>query len=335
MRLQALQALLLLFASSCSSLSTQRLDAALVARGLISSRAAAKTAIQKGLVFVDEAVVKKASQAVADSTAVRVTDGAAGPYVSRAGEKLRGALDAFNIDLSNAAVLDVGASTGGFTDCALQKGAASVVCVDCGHDQLDSRLIGDDRVTNLEGINARSLTADLLPRAEYNAIVVDVSFISLKLILPAIWPLLSNTEDARLIALVKPQFECGKESVKRGKGIVKDIAEQERALRELEAFATAELEDCVVAGSMESPILGGDGQREFLMALAIASKQASELGGPFYEARAVASKEEDAEEEVDPLQPVTMARPKTAAARAAKHRNDHRKSLDAKGRKIG
>ena len=206
---------------------------------------------------------------------------------------------------------------------------------DCGHDQLDSRLIGDDRVTNLEGINARSLTADLLPRAEYNAIVVDVSFISLKLILPAIWPLLSNTEDARPIALVKPQFECGKESVKKGKGIVKDIAEQERALRELEAFATAELEDCVVAGSMESPILGGDGQREFLMALAIASKQASELGGPFYEAACGRFEGGRRRGGGGPAPAGDDGKPKTAAARAAKHRNDHRKSLDAKGRKIG
>jgi 23S rRNA (cytidine1920-2'-O)/16S rRNA (cytidine1409-2'-O)-methyltransferase len=209
----------MLLATLLCSASTLRLDAALVARGLCASRGAAKSAVQAGHVLVDGAIVRKASFALGDDAEVALADAVQPRYVSRAGLKLEAALSAFGLDLSGAAVLDVGASTGGFTDCALQAGAASVVAVDCGHDQLHASLDADERVVSREGVNARSLTADALPRATFDAVVIDVSFISLRLVLPAIWPLLaSEAPSARLIALVKPQFEVGRAAVNKGKG---------------------------------------------------------------------------------------------------------------------
>ena len=141
--------------------------------------------------------------------------------LSRAGAKLNGALNEFGLaaHVQGKHILDVGASTGGFTDALLKAGAASAVCVDCGHDQLHSSLASDARVVNIEGMNARHLTSDDLPRAAFDLVVVDVSFISLKLVLPAIWPLLeAESPTSRLVALVKPQFEAGKagEAVSRG-----------------------------------------------------------------------------------------------------------------------
>jgi 23S rRNA (cytidine1920-2'-O)/16S rRNA (cytidine1409-2'-O)-methyltransferase len=187
-------------------------------------------------------------------------------FVSRGGEKLSAALTRFAVDLQGAHVLDVGASTGGFTDCALQAGAVDVVCVDVGRAQLHARLRADPRVTNLEKINARHLTATDLPRAAYEAIVMDLSFISLKAVLPAVWPLLRP--GGTLIALVKPQFEAGKAEVDKGRGVIRDTAVQEAALNAVRDFALTTLPQARLIGSMDSPITGADGNREFLLVLA-------------------------------------------------------------------
>lgn len=186
-------------------------------------------------------------------------------FVSRGGEKLAAALERFSIEVPGAHVLDVGASTGGFTDCVLQAGAADVVCVDVGRAQLHAKLRGDPRVTNIEKLNARFLAARDLPRPAFDLVVMDLSFISLTSVLPAVWPLVGA--GGRLIALVKPQFEAGKAEVDKGQGVIRDAAVQEAALARVRNFATAELPGAELLGTMDSPITGADGNREFLLAL--------------------------------------------------------------------
>ena len=185
-------------------------------------------------------------------------------FVSRGGEKLAAALAHFALDLRGAQVLDVGASTGGFTDCALQAGAAAVVCVDVGRAQLHARLRTDPRVTNLEQRNARHLQASDLPRPYYDAIVMDLSFISLTAVLPAVWPLLRP--GGTLVALVKPQFEAGKAEVDRGRGVIRDPAVQDAALDRVRT-AAARLPGVEDRGAIDSPLRGADGNREFLLCL--------------------------------------------------------------------
>lgn len=186
-------------------------------------------------------------------------------FVGRGGEKLAAWLERFPLDLTGAHVLDVGASTGGFTDCALQAGAASVTCVDVGFGQLHEKLRRDPRVTNLEKLNARHLTAADVPRSAYDAVVMDLSFISLKSVLPAVWPLLRP--GGTLVALVKPQFEAGKAEVDKGAGVIRDDAVRTRVLAEVRDFALRELPRATLLGEMESPIHGADGNREFLLGL--------------------------------------------------------------------
>lgn len=186
-------------------------------------------------------------------------------FVSRGGEKLAGAIERFGLDLRGAHVLDVGASTGGFTDCSLQAGAADVVCVDVGRAQLHAKLRADPRVTNIEQVNARHLAARDLPRSEYDVVVMDLSFISLRAVLPAVWPLLRT--DGTLVALVKPQFEAGKAEVDKGRGVIRDTAVQEAVLTGIRDFALTELKGSHLVGTMDSPITGTDGNREFLLCL--------------------------------------------------------------------
>jgi 23S rRNA (cytidine1920-2'-O)/16S rRNA (cytidine1409-2'-O)-methyltransferase len=162
-------------------------------------------------------------------------------------------------------VLDVGASTGGFTDCALQAGASSVVCVDVGRAQLHAKLRADPRVVNLEKLNARGLKPSDLPRPEFDAVVMDLSFISLRSVLPAVWPLVSA--GGTLVALVKPQFEAGKAEADRGRGVIRDAAVQEAALAAVRDFALGRLAGARLVGSMDSPIEGAEGNREFLLCL--------------------------------------------------------------------
>ncbi|KAL1522819.1 hypothetical protein AB1Y20_017788 [Prymnesium parvum] len=296
-----------------------RLDALLVSRGLCDSRAQAKVAVKAGHVRVGGAVVHKPAAAVAPDCELLVADEVNG-FVSRAGLKLEAALGAFAIDVEGAAVLDVGASTGGFTDCLLRRGAASACCVDNGHDQLHPRLRADPRVTSLEGVNARFLTAERLPRPSFEAIVVDVSFISLKQVLPAVWPLLDRSSArSRLVALVKPQFEAGKDIVDAGRGVIRHRKTQLRVLDEMHAFVQ-QLDSCALVGSMESPILGAQGNREFLLVLGPAQHI---VGSPVQLAVRRAPDEENAEEESGSIQePVQRPqRRQTAHSRAALHAN--------------
>lgn len=243
--------------------SKQRLDELLVTRGLAESRAQAKALIMSGRVLRGTERLDKPGKEFAGD--IELTVEQPPRFVSRGGEKLAAALERFAIDLRGAHVLDVGASTGGFTDCVLQAGAADVVCVDVGRAQLHARLRADPRVTNIEKLNARHLVAADLPREEFDAVVMDLSFISLTAVLPAVWPVLRA--DGTLVALVKPQFEAGKAEVDKGRGVIRDPAVQQAALDRVRDFALAQLEGASLIGTMDSPITGADGNREFLLCL--------------------------------------------------------------------
>lgn len=239
----------------------------LVARGLAESRAQAKALIMSGRVLRGtERLDKPGKEFPAD---IELTVEQPPRFVSRGGEKLSAALAAFALDVRGAHVLDVGASTGGFTDCALQAGAADAVCVDVGRAQLHARLRADPRVTNLEKINARHLRPSDLPRPDFDLVVMDLSFISLKSVLPAVWPCLRP--GGTLVALVKPQFEAGKAAVDKGRGVIRDAAVQDATLVSVRDFALAELPGAVLLGTIDSPIAGADGNREFLLGLRRAS----------------------------------------------------------------
>jgi len=241
-----------------------RLDELLVKRGLAGSRAQAKALVMLGRVRRGTERLDKPGKEFPEDLADLIVEQPP-RFVSRGGEKLVGFLDRFAVDVSGAHVLDVGASTGGFTDCVLQAGAADVVCVDVGRAQLHAKLRSDPRVTNLEQINARRLEARDLPRSEFDVIVMDLSFISLKAVLPAVWPLLRT--GGVLVALVKPQFEAGKAEVDRGRGVIKDTTVQQQVLDGIIRFSTENLPQAQVVGQMDSPITGADGNREFLLGL--------------------------------------------------------------------
>ncbi len=241
----------------------QRLDELLVARGLAASRAQAKGLIMSGRVLSGTQRLDKPGKDYPVDLELTVEQPPR--FVSRGGEKLAGFLEKFAIDLRGAHVLDVGASTGGFTDCALQAGAADVMCVDVGRAQLHAKLLGDPRVTNLEKVNARHLRPGDLPRSVFDAVVMDLSFISLKTVLPAVWPFVRH--GGLLIALVKPQFEAGKAEVDKGRGVIRDPAVQDAVLADIIAFAQQELPRSRRIGTMDSPITGADGNREFLLGL--------------------------------------------------------------------
>jgi 23S rRNA (cytidine1920-2'-O)/16S rRNA (cytidine1409-2'-O)-methyltransferase len=203
----------------------RRLDALLVERGLVETRSLAQALVMAGRVHVDGAPVTKAGAATAETAAVEVV--APPRFVSRGGEKLESALAAFGVEPAGERCLDVGASTGGFTDCLLQHGAAEVVALDVGRHQLHERLRSDPRVTVLDGINARSLDCAALPFRP-GLVTADVSFISLRLVLPAV---LACAEDPwRALVLVKPQFEAGRGDVKRG--VVRDPEVRRRVLQD-------------------------------------------------------------------------------------------------------
>lgn len=241
----------------------QRLDELLVARGLCASRSQAKALIMTGRVrHGTERLDKPGKEYPAD---FELSIDQPPRFVSRGGEKLAAYLEKFPVDLTGAHLLDVGASTGGFTDCALQAGAASATCVDVGTGQLHDKLRRDPRVTSLEKTNARHLTPGSLPRASYDVLVMDLSFISLRSVLPAVWPFLRG--GGTLIALVKPQFEAGKAEVDRGEGVIRDDTVRARVMTEVREFALHELPGATLHGEMECPIHGADGNREFLLGL--------------------------------------------------------------------
>lgn len=237
-----------------------RLDQLLVQRGLFESRSRARDAIERRTVTIAGNVATKAGQ-MADETAEIAINDPAQAYVSRAALKLIAALDHFRLSPEGLSCLDVGASTGGFTQVLLERGAAHVTSIDVGHGQLDPRLKNDPRVTNIEGLNARELTQrDLSTPAQ--AIVSDVSFISLKLALP---PALELAEPgAWLAALIKPQFEAGREAIGKG-GILKEPALGPKIAAGIEAWLNS-LGGWRSLGVIPSPIAGGDGNQEYLLA---------------------------------------------------------------------
>ncbi|NNM74847.1 TlyA family RNA methyltransferase [Enterovirga sp. DB1703] len=235
----------------------RRADIHLVELGLFESRARAQAAIEAGLVTADGEPVRKPSDTVLVTASIQAE--APHPWVSRGGVKLAAALDRFGIDPAGRVCLDVGASTGGFTDVLLARGAARIYAVDVGQGQLHPRLARDPRVVRLEQTDIRRLGRDGVPD-EVDLCVVDVSFISLRLVLPELPRFLRKR--AYLIALVKPQFEVGRSSLGRG-GIVRDEAARRAALADVSGHASDQ--GVAVLGTMPSPIVGGDGNREFLL----------------------------------------------------------------------
>ena len=237
----------------------RRLDADLVARGLVASRAEAQQLIDANRVLVNGAVADKPARMVAAADQLLIS-GPPARFVGRGGLKLDHALDVFAIDVSGMRALDAGASTGGFTDCLLQRGAAHVVAVDVGHGQLHERLVADRRVTNIERTNIRSIGAEAIG-GRVDLVVGDLSFISLRLV---IRPLVGVCQPgAPMVMLVKPQFEAGRTEVSRGRGVISDPGVHERVRDEVaQALVDAR---CSVAGWTDSPIAGADGNREFLV----------------------------------------------------------------------
>jgi len=242
----------------------ERLDKLLVMRGLVETRAKAQALILAGQVFSAQQRLDKPGLLIPIEAELTLKETI--PYVSRGGLKLVAALDHFKVDVGGFTCLDVGASTGGFTDCLLQRGAAKVVALDVGHGQLAWKLRQDSRVEVREHINARFLQREDF-YDPFDLAVCDVSFISLKLILPVLPPLLKSW--GQIITLIKPQFEVGREEVGKG-GIVRDEAAQQRVVHEITAFAATLGLDS--RGVIDSPILGQEGNREFLTCFTLQDK---------------------------------------------------------------
>jgi 23S rRNA (cytidine1920-2'-O)/16S rRNA (cytidine1409-2'-O)-methyltransferase len=236
--------------------SRQRADRLLVERGLFESRAKAQAAIEAGLVIANDVVVRKASEEIAVDA--RLSASPAHPYVSRGGVKLAAALDHFKFDVRGRICLDVGASTGGFTEVLLKQGAMRIYAVDVGRGQLHESLRARPEVVSLEETDIRSVSPSRFDPAP-DLVVIDVSFISLKLVLPAALALAQKP--AQLVALIKPQFEAGRSALK--KGVVRDAAVRRAVCDEIAAFVASL--GWTVMGIMPSPIQGGDGNVEFLL----------------------------------------------------------------------
>lgn len=238
----------------------ERIDKLLVDRGLAESRTKAQAMVMAGVVLVNEQRAEKPSQQFDTNSSIRVkgSDDPTTRYVGRGGLKLEAALREFQIDVNDCLCLDVGASTGGFTDCLLQHGAKRVVAIDVGHNQIDWRLRNDSRVEVREGVNARYLRQEEFEE-KFDLVVMDVSFISATKVLPAIVPLVR--EDGSIVTLIKPQFEVGRGEVGGG-GIVRDPAKRLKVVEEVNMFAS-EL-GLEVVGVMQSPIEGAEGNVEFL-----------------------------------------------------------------------
>jgi 23S rRNA (cytidine1920-2'-O)/16S rRNA (cytidine1409-2'-O)-methyltransferase len=238
----------------------ERIDKLLLDRGLVRSRQQAQALILGGDVLAGDRRIDKPGTKVENTVEIRLKR-APLPYVSRGGLKLERALDVFAPDIRNWVCLDIGASTGGFTDCLLQRGAAKVFTIDVGHNQLDWKLRSDPRVVWKEGLNARYLKFEDVG-VTVDLISVDLSFISLTLILPMLRPFAHS--ETRILCLVKPQFEVGKEHVEKG-GLVTDPNRQEEVVRKIRSCA--ESLGYVVLGGIESPILGAEGNKEFFLGL--------------------------------------------------------------------
>lgn len=253
------------------AVNKERLDVALVRRGLAPSRERARALIMAGQVYVGERVVDKPGTLIPLAVECRLAEIAPElKYVSRGGLKLEKALDAFHLDPQGLIAIDIGASTGGFTQCLLERGARRVYAVDVGHGQLAWSLRNDPRVVVMERTNIRHLTE--LPELAQCA-AIDVSFISLRLVLPPLAVLLAPSLESWVVALVKPQFEAGKAEVDRGSGVISDPQVHRRVLQELQEWIPLHT-PFAVQDTIESPILGRDGNREFLSLL---RKKSSEI----------------------------------------------------------
>jgi len=243
---------------------SSRLDQALVSRGLCTSREQAQRLILAGRVHLNQQVANKPGKPTRPNDQLVVV--APERYVSRGGRKLEHALQYFHLDVQGCVAVDLGASTGGFTDCLLQHGAARVFAVDVGRGQLAWRLRNDPRVVVMERCNARRLTRSSFPPPFHHAdlVVIDCSFISLRLLLPSAIELLDAP--GRIVALIKPQFEAGRSEADRGRGVIRDPAVRARVLLDLEQFASG-LRGCHWQAATESPLLGPAGNIEFLACL--------------------------------------------------------------------
>ncbi len=241
-------------------MSKVRLDLLLLEKGLFSSRERAKSAIMAGIVFVDGQKIDKAGTLVAEEASIYVKEVIC-PYVSRGGLKLEKAFQTFSLSLRDTVCMDIGASTGGFTDFMLKQGACRVYCVDVGYGQLDYSLRNNSRVVNMERTNIRHITPEQFS-LKMDFISIDVSFISLELVLPVAIPLLR--EEGCIVCLIKPQFEAGKDQVGKG-GIVRDPQIHERVIRK--TIGVARREGCRVEGLTYSPVKGAKGNIEYLLLL--------------------------------------------------------------------
>jgi len=241
-------------------LKRERIDKLLVERGLAESRTKAQAMVMAGVVLVNEQRVEKPSEQISSDSQIRIkhADDPTSRYVGRGGLKLEAALQRFQIEVGGTVCLDVGASTGGFTDCLLQNGAAKIFAIDVGHNQIDWRLRNDPRVEVREGVNARYLQPQDFP-VKFDLVVIDVSFISVLKILPAVIPLLKP--NGSLVVLIKPQFEVGRADVGSG-GVVRDEQKRIKAVDNVNEFAsTLGLQS---KGTVESPITGAEGNVEYL-----------------------------------------------------------------------
>lgn len=239
----------------------QRLDQLILSLNLVASRSRARDAIERGTVTVNGKIVSKPSASVSEDARIEIADPAQ-DYVSRAALKLAAGLDHFALSPEGRICLDVGASTGGFTDVLLKRGASHVIGVDVGHDQMHPRLKDDARVTNIEGLNARSLERSAIFERRFTFLVCDVSFISLKLALP---PALDLAEPGTYaVLLVKPQFEAGREAISKA-GLLKEPETAPHVAAELERWLVEDM-GWKSLGLVPSPIEGGDGNREYLLA---------------------------------------------------------------------
>jgi len=243
-------------------MNKERLDVRVVNLGLFESREAAKRGIMAGMVLVDGERMDKAGTKVAVDAQIRIKGQVKPLYVSRGGYKLEQAIKVFNLDLTDQIVIDVGASTGGFTDCALQHGAAFSYAIDVGYNQLAWKLRQDERVVSMERTNFRHMTAETLKHGIPTFACMDVSFISIRLLLPVLKALLAK--EGEIVALIKPQFEAGKALVGK-KGIVRDANVHTTVIQEIVAFVRAL--ELVPKGLTYSPIKGGEGNIEFLLYL--------------------------------------------------------------------
>ena len=232
--------------------------------GLASSRSKARALIEEGKVFCNGKPVDKPARKYPEDAKFSIdSDSMALRFVSRAGLKLEAYLDKFEIDLRGARILDAGASTGGFTDCALCRGAKIAFCVDIGSGQLHEKIKSDPRARNLERTDVRSLTPDFFDGDLFDFICADLSFISLEKVFEILWRLLKTA--GAIVCLVKPQFESSPSIMRKNKGVIRDALLREEALKKIEGFVSNKVPEARFIGRMESPIKGGDGNVEYLI----------------------------------------------------------------------